>query len=81
MVGAIGDVLSSGSESAPTASAPQTEAELASRTLSNNELCDALNGPAQNNIQDDIQQLRFITADLYGDEDFDDCFADHDRFP
>lgn len=81
MVGAIGDMVSSGSESAPNAPAPQTEAEFAARTLTAHELCDALNGAAINSIQDDIQQLRFITADLYGDEVVEDCFGDNTQLP
>lgn len=81
MVGAIGDVFSSGSESSPTAPAPQTEAAAAARTLSAQELCDALNGAALNPVQDDIQQLRFITADLYGEEVVDDCFTQRSQLP
>lgn len=76
MVGAVGDVLSSGSESAPTAPAPNTQAEVEQKILSAHELCDSLHGTALNSVQDDIQQLRFITADLYGEEVVDDCFAE-----
>ena len=76
MVGAIGNVLNSDDGSAPTISAPSASiAEANVRTLSNEELCDALHGPVTNSIQDDIQQLRFITSELYGEELVEDCFS------
>jgi hypothetical protein len=38
-------------------------------------LCDAILGEVQNAVQDDIQQLRYITAHYYGDDIAQDCFA------
>ncbi len=81
MVGAVGDILSSGSESAPNAPVLNTAAAAAERTLNAHELCETLNGRATNSVQDDIQQLRFITADLYGGELVDDCFNEHGQLP
>lgn len=79
MVGAIGGIVSSGSESAPNVAAPSTVAEANLRALSNQELCDTLQGPAVNAVQDDIQQLRFITADLYGEDAVEECFDQQTR--
>ncbi len=74
MVGAIGNVLNSGADTAPSTSAPATVTEANVRTLTNQELCDALHGPPQIAAQDNIQQLRFITSELYGEEVVEDCF-------
>jgi hypothetical protein len=38
-------------------------------------LCDAILGEVTNAVQDDIQQLRYITAHYYGDDIAEDCFA------
>ena len=38
-------------------------------------LCDAVQGEVKNSIQDDIQQLRYITAELYGEDIAEECFT------
>jgi hypothetical protein len=38
-------------------------------------LCDAILGEVQNAVQDDIQQLSYITAHYYGEDIAEDCFA------
>ena len=38
-------------------------------------LCDAILGEVRNAVQDDIQQLRYITEHYYGEDIAADCFA------
>lgn len=74
-IGAIGNFM--GGSDSPSIE-PLTHAQAfdaqAERTQTSVDLCDALHGPALNPVQDDIQQLKFITAELYGEEVVDDCF-------
>ena len=75
MVGAIGSAFSGGTETAPNTHIAQTESAASIQRLSQQDLCDALNGPAINPVQDDLQQLKFITENLYGEEQSTDCFG------
>jgi len=79
LVGAIGSALGGGdSESAPY-TPPRTElasgsAPAAISSLSSgHDLCDALEGGALNPVQDDLQQLRYITSELYGEQAAYEC--------
>ena len=38
-------------------------------------LCEAIKGEVQNAVQDNIQQLRYITAELYGEDIAEECFT------
>lgn len=72
MVGAIGDMI--GPSESPSLN-PNIQAQANSQAVIDRTLCDALSGPAKNNIQDDIQQLKFITAELYGEDVIEDCIT------
>ena len=74
MVGALGNAFSDSSGSPTPQIAPQVHSVpgLASATDSST-LCDSLNGPVANAVQDDIQQLRYITSNLYDEDLFVDC--------
>lgn len=72
MVGAIGDMI--GPSDSPSLN-PNLQVHANSPTVIDRTLCDALSGPAKNNIQDDIQQLKFITAELYGEDVIEDCIT------
>ena len=74
VVGALGDVMG-GSDSSSTSTDQNIETVSGLTTISAADLCDKLHGPADNAVQDDIQQLRFITAELYDEDLTDDCFA------
>ncbi|MDA1296984.1 MAG: hypothetical protein O3B04_03145 [Chloroflexi bacterium] len=76
-VGALGNFM--GSSNSPS-SVPETPVEIfeaqAILAANSRDLCDALHRPVHNSVQDDIQQLKFITAELYGEEVVEDCFAE-----
>lgn len=77
MVGALGNVF--GDADAPSISPqPQIGSPVTTaadrRKLSNQEICDALHGSVDNAVKDDIQQLKYITSQLYGEDAVDDCF-------
>jgi hypothetical protein len=77
VIGALGNFMGDAHTTAtdPGALARSSDSpRLNSQSYS--ELCDALHGAALNSVQDDIQQLKFITADLYGEWWVEDCFAD-----
>ena len=77
MVGALGSAFSS-SDTPSTTSRSGIESPSTSAAnlqgLSGQELCDALNGSVRNAVQDDIQQLRYITSELYDEGLAEDCF-------
>ena len=75
MIGAIGDLL--GSSDSPSVNPnvqAQAQGEPSADILTNGDLCEAVKGTAVNSVQDSIQQLRFITAELYGEDELNDCF-------
>ena len=83
MVGALGDALGGG-DSGSSYVPPRTEiasgSSLSASTLSAQEdLCEALHGEAKNAVQDDIQQLRYITSELYGEDTVDTCWDQQSR--
>ena len=80
MIGPLTNIM--GNSGAPPPPPPHfvlTDIEIAATTVaSHNELCALLNGPAANAVSDDMQQLNFITAELYDEATTPDCF---DRLP
>ena len=79
MIGAIGNAFGSSDTSAVTTEALVQAAPgdpiIVAATATAQELCESLKGPALNPVQDDIQQLKFITDDLFGPESDYDCFG------
>lgn len=70
-VGALNHMLKSSSPP-PVIDDPIVAAEATAVTR--DDLCDSLQGSSNSTVQDDIEQLKFLTGELYGDEKAGDCF-------
>ncbi len=77
MIGPLSHIMdNSGAPPLPPVHVVLTDTEIAATAVANhNELCAVLNGPATNAVQDDMQQLNFITAELYDEATTPDCFG------
>lgn len=63
MLGAIGQVFSS-DEVNPS----EVPAGITLEQYQHDLLCESVDGTVHNSVQDEIQQLRFISDDLYGED-------------
>jgi hypothetical protein len=77
MIGPLSNVFdNSGAPPPPPAHVVLTDIEIAATAVANHEeLCATLNGPAANAVADDMQQLNFITSELYDEATTVDCFG------
>ena len=77
MIGPLSHIMdSSGAPPAPPINVILSDIDIAATVVANHDiLCETLNGPATNAVTDDMQQLNFITAELYDEASSDDCFG------
>ncbi len=75
MIGALGNTFG-GSNESTLDGVPEIQSVSGLTATSSHNLCDSLSNPAINAVQDDIQQLKYITSNLYDEDRFEDCNLD-----